>query len=214
SGKRGLAVPSPGHPIHATESQADGFQGRHIAVQGLSGYRTFLRGHRRHHRLSEPGDRCTGSRGPFQHPTQKVVRCAQRGFGGAHVTAELVPALRDALEQTLPAHEVALEISDDAEKLYLYYPSAVENTDAYLRPSVLIEFGGRNATLPQDSVTIVPDVAVHVPGLVFPTAQVAVLSPIRTFWEKATLIHVECHRPDLRVGAERLVLPAESKETS
>ena len=131
-----------------------------------------------------------------------------------HVTAELVPALRDALEQTLPAHEVALEISDDAEKLYLYYPSAVENTDAYLRPSVLIEFGGRNATLPQDSVTIVPDVAVHVPGLVFPTAQVAVLSPIRTFWEKATLIHVECHRPDLRVGAERLVLPAESKETS
>ena len=121
-----------------------------------------------------------------------------------HVTEELVPALRDALAQALPAHEFALEVSDDAEKLWLYYPSAVENTDAYLRPSMLIEFGGRNATLPQDSVTIVPDVAAHVPGLVFPSAQVAVLSPMRTFWEKATLIHVECHRPDLRVGAERL----------
>jgi len=121
-----------------------------------------------------------------------------------HVTEELVPALRDALAQALPAHEFALEVSDDAEKLWLYYSSAVENTDAYLRPSVLIEFGGRNATLPQDSVTIVPDVSAHVPGLVFPSAQVAVLSPMRTFWEKATLIHVECHRPDLRVGAERL----------
>jgi len=121
-----------------------------------------------------------------------------------HVTEELVPALRDALAQALPAHEVALEVSDDAEKLWLYYSSAVENTDAYLRPSVLIEFGGRNATLPQDSVTIKPDVAAHVPGLVFPSAQVAVLSPMRTFWEKATLIHVECLRPALRVGAERL----------
>jgi len=66
---------------------------------------------------------------------------------------------------------------------------------AYLRPSVLIEFGGRNATLPRDREDIIPDVASPlVPGVVFPSAQVAVLSPLRTFWEKATLIHVECHR--------------------
>jgi hypothetical protein len=122
----------------------------------------------------------------------------------AHVTGELVPALRAALAQALPAHEIAIEVSDDAEKLWLYYPSAVENTDAYLRPSILIEFGGRNATLPQDTMTIVPDVATHVTDLAFPSAQVAVLSPMRTFWEKATLIHVECHRPELRAGAERL----------
>lgn len=69
----------------------------------------------------------------------------------AHVTDELVPALRAALAQALPTHEIAIEVSDDAEKLWLYYPSAVENTDAYLRPSILIEFGGRNATLPQDA---------------------------------------------------------------
>ncbi len=121
-----------------------------------------------------------------------------------HVTQELVPALRDALAEALPGYEMTLEVSDDAEKLWLFYPSAVENTDAYLRPSVLIEFGGRNATLPQDTLTITPDVAAHVPGLLFPDAQVAVLSPMRTFWEKATLIHVECHRPALRAGAERL----------
>ena len=121
-----------------------------------------------------------------------------------HVTGELVPALREALAQALPRREIAIEVSEDAEKLWLYYPSAVENTDAYLRPSVLIEFGGRNATLPQDRLAIVPDVATHVPELAFPSAEVVVLSPMRTFWEKATLIHVECHRPQIRAGAERL----------
>ncbi len=121
-----------------------------------------------------------------------------------HVTGELVPALHQALEQALPEREIAIEVSEDAEKLWLYYPSAVENVDTYLRPSVLIEFGGRNATLPQETLTIVPDVASHVPDLAFPSAAVTVLSPMRTFWEKATLIHVECHRPTLRQGAERL----------
>jgi hypothetical protein len=121
-----------------------------------------------------------------------------------HVTEALAPALRDALAQALPRHEIAIEVSDDAEKLWLYYPSAVENAAAYLRPGILIEFGGRNATLPQDTVTIVPDVAAQVQGLAFPSAEVAVLSPMRTFWEKATLIHVECHRPGLRASAGRL----------
>jgi len=121
-----------------------------------------------------------------------------------YVTKELVSTLQDALAAALPAHTPNLEVSEDAEKLWLFYPSAVENVDAYLRPSVLIEFGGRNATLPQDTVDIMPDVASLVPGVVFPSAQVAVLSPLRTFWEKATLIHVECHRPDLRPSAERL----------
>lgn len=121
-----------------------------------------------------------------------------------HVTQELVPELQAALKRTMPTYEVTTEINEDAEKVWLYYPSAVENTDDYLRPSILIEFGGRNATLPQDILTIVPDVATHVPTLAFPVAQVSVLSPQRTFWEKATLIHVECHRPDLRAGAQRL----------
>ncbi|EPA95366.1 nucleotidyl transferase AbiEii/AbiGii toxin family protein [Pseudomonas mandelii] len=121
-----------------------------------------------------------------------------------HVSRELVPALREALAQGVPGWEITIEVSEDGEKLWLYYPSAVENTDAYLRPSVLIEFGGRNATLPQNTLTIVPDMATYVPELVFPSAEVAVLSPMRTFWEKATLIHVECHRPEIRTGAERL----------
>ena len=121
-----------------------------------------------------------------------------------YITQELVPALRRSLNDAFPAQEIAMEIGEDAEKVWIYYPSAVENTDAYLRPSIQLEFGGRNATLPQDLLTLKPDIAEHVTGLVLPVAHVAVLSPLRTFWEKATLIHVECHRPQLRPSAERL----------
>ena len=121
-----------------------------------------------------------------------------------HVKDELVPALRAALALALPKQPTSIEVSADAEKLWVYYPSAVENTDTYMRSSILIEFGGRNSTLPQSTLAIAPDVAVHVPGLALPTAQVSVLSAARTFWEKATLIHVECHRPGLKPSAQRL----------
>ena len=64
----------------------------------------------------------------------------------------------------LPAQATSIEISDDAEKLWLFYPSAVENTDSYMRPSILFEFGGRNSTLPQSMLAITPDIAKHVPA--------------------------------------------------
>lgn len=121
-----------------------------------------------------------------------------------HVIQELVPALQSALAAALPTIALNLVVSDDAEKLWVYFPSAVENSDDYVRPAILIEFGGRNSTLPQSTLTITPDIAEFVPNLDLPVAQVVVLSATRTFWEKATLIHVECHRPNLRPSAERL----------
>jgi hypothetical protein len=41
------------------------------------------------------------------------------------------------------------------------------------------------------------------PALRFPAASVTVLSPERTFWENATLIHAECSRGSLRATADR-----------
>jgi hypothetical protein len=121
-----------------------------------------------------------------------------------HIKQNLVPELESALKEAMPDYKISLKISDDAEKLWIYYPSFNQISNDYLQPSILIEFGGRNSTLPQQLITITPDVAEHVPTIEWPKAQVSVLSPTRTFWEKATLIHVECHRPQLRLGAERL----------
>jgi len=83
----------------------------------------------------------------------------------AHVTDELAPALQAALATALPTQPTSLKLSADAEKLWVFYPSAVENTDSYVRPSILIEFGGRNSTLPQSTLAITPDIAEHVPNL-------------------------------------------------
>jgi hypothetical protein len=66
------------------------------------------------------------------------------------------------------------------------------------------EFGGRNITEPNELHVVRPDIAQHVPTLEFPSSQVSVLSPARTFWEKATLMHVECQRGEFRTSAERL----------
>ena len=69
---------------------------------------------------------------------------------------------------------------------------------------VLLEFGGRNVIDPNERHEIVPDIAALIPDLDWPAATVTVLSPKRTFWEKATLIHVACHRRQLANKPDRL----------
>ena len=80
----------------------------------------------------------------------------------------------------------------------------MEVTDEYIRSQVLIELGGRNVIDPNETHTVSPYIAELTEGLVYPSCDVVVLSPERTFWEKATLIHVECNRGKLRASAERL----------
>jgi len=43
-----------------------------------------------------------------------------------HVMDELVPTLQAVLATALPAQATSIEISDDAEKLWVFYPSAIE----------------------------------------------------------------------------------------
>ena len=64
--------------------------------------------------------------------------------------------------------------------------------------------GGRNVVDPNERHEVAPEIAALTPDLDWRAAAVTVLSPARTFWEKATLIHVECHRGRLASGPERL----------
>jgi hypothetical protein len=89
------------------------------------------------------------------------------------------------------------------EKLYIYYPSVFSKDSAhYVKDNVLIEFGGSNKTEPNEKHTVKPYLSIE--GLIFPSAEVSVFSPARTFWEKVTLIHVECHRGRLIGVPDRL----------
>jgi len=87
-----------------------------------------------------------------------------------------------------------VELSEDGERFYLHYPSPISSGAAYMGDWILVEFGGRNVTEPSGLHSLTPDIAAELPDLHFPISNVTVLSPERTFWEKATLIHVECHR--------------------
>ena len=122
----------------------------------------------------------------------------------SHVRDAVAPALDAAARRLGADGGYDIHVGDDGETLRLAYPSAVERRDAYVRNEVLLEFGGRNVIDPNERHMIVPDIAAMTDGLDWPAATVTVLSPARTFWEKATLVHVECHRRRLADRPDRL----------
>jgi hypothetical protein len=124
------------------------------------------------------------------------------------INQELVKFSRDKLLTALACDEVGvkLELEEKPDvKIYVDYPTALPiQSSSYLKEYVLVELGARNPTEPNDNHTVVTDVSVCFPKIQFPEAQVSVLSPIRTFWEKATLIHAKISSGSLEKQAERL----------
>ncbi len=114
------------------------------------------------------------------------------------------PALDVAADRLGADGRHAVHIGDDGETIRFAYSSAVEEPRGYVASEVLLEFGGRNVIDPNEQHMIAPDITDETPRLDYPTTTVTVLSPVRTFWEKATLIHVECHRRRLADSPERL----------
>jgi hypothetical protein len=108
------------------------------------------------------------------------------------------PHFEILLSQLSERPTTAIKISADGEKLFIPYPSRFGKDE-----SVLLEFGGRNVILPNEDHRLRPYVAAELPDLGFPEATVQVLSPRRTFWEKATLIHVACNRSSPNLDSDR-----------
>lgn len=89
----------------------------------------------------------------------------------------------------------------DGENIYFHYPSILDKTD-YKRGFIKLEFGARNTIEPSK----IHNIGTYIDKInnAKSNIKVNVLSPERTFWEKATLIHVECHRGRLANTPERL----------
>ncbi len=116
----------------------------------------------------------------------------------------VVPFIQTELNRLGFSEMCSIEVDDTGEKIWVSYPSVIEARDEYLKSQVLIELGGRNVIDPNECHSVEPYVSPLIPDLVFPKGLVTVLSSERTFWEKATLIHVECNRNKLRENAQRL----------
>ena len=91
-------------------------------------------------------------------------------------------------------------IRAEAERLYIGYEPLFEPR-GIVRPEVQVDFGARSTGEPHAVHPVVCDASAHLPGLVFPEARPVTMLPERTFWEKATSMHVYCLQG--RVRGER-----------
>ncbi|MBB4577551.1 nucleotidyl transferase AbiEii/AbiGii toxin family protein [Rhizobium lentis] len=109
------------------------------------------------------------------------------------VSDSVEPVIAGALrDQSLPA---AIRLEDYT--LYLDY-DAVSSGSGYVAPSVMLEFGARSTGEPASIRDVGCDASGHVDGVEFPKASPRVMHAERTFWEKATAIHVFCLQERLR----------------
>lgn len=114
-----------------------------------------------------------------------------------HTKSVIRPHFENLVAKLAEKPPKPITISEDGEKLFIPYPSRFG-----LDESVFLEFGGRNVIAPSEEYTLKPYIAAKIPDLQFPEATVRVLSASRTFWEKATLIHVACNRSDTKLDAD------------
>jgi hypothetical protein len=85
--------------------------------------------------------------------------------------------------------------SEDPNTLNVQYPAAF--ADDYLRPEVRLEVGPLASWLPFDNYTISPYAAEEFAQVFERTeCRVKAIKAERTFWEKATILHHEAHRPE------------------
>jgi hypothetical protein len=111
------------------------------------------------------------------------------------VGAEIVPRLTHDLERS----GLSATVRSEGDKVFIDYAPMATGT-GYVAPAVMLEFGARSTGEPSERRTIGCDAAAYLPGLEFPTATPKVMRAERTFWEKATAIHVFCVQGEFRGG--------------
>jgi hypothetical protein len=145
-----------------------------------------------------------GENDPERAPSAKKTRERLEALSvacGLKIRKVLVPELERRFQTVLDDAGKAwrLEIDDeDPQAVRFYYPGHPGSTlpGAVILPYVKIESGARSDDWPAESKPIRSYAAEQVPTeFKRPACDVRVLGMERTFWEKATLLHAECHRP-------------------
>ena len=112
----------------------------------------------------------------------------------AYVRDTIKPAFEARVAAQVPGGRIVPD-PDDELSLLLEYPT-VFPPDGYLRPSVKMEFGARSDIDPSETPEIRPYIVETLPDLAGGAFYVRALSPRRTFWEKAMLLHEETYREE------------------
>lgn len=108
--------------------------------------------------------------------------------------------IRPVLENALHAAGLQADLNIDGEnrdKLIVAYP-ALRTGTGYVSATVQLEFGARATGEPHQFHPVTCDIAPWIEGVGFPAARPLTMAAERTFWEKATAIHVYCLQGRLR----------------
>lgn len=137
-------------------------------------------------------------------PAQRAKRVEDLGKRCAtRVRDQFQPALEEAITSLLGRVSGGakwLQFEMDAvagtPNLWFAYPSALPPAASYIVQRVKLEFGSLTRQQPRGNYPIAPMLATTLgAGYEDFASQVVALELERTFWEKATILHAEYHRP-------------------
>lgn len=125
-----------------------------------------------------------------------------------HIRESIKPVLTARMHELLPfssAWKLENDPSDSDDQTLLFEYPSVFGVSGYIRPVVKIEFGARSDTEPSEHPGIEPYLAGAFPGVLESCVfTVQTVTPERTFWEKAMLLHEETWRPPEHSPKSRL----------
>jgi hypothetical protein len=135
-----------------------------------------------------------------QTQAEKVLIPALIAASQVALRERLVPALTEAVTGMLPATQSwRISIKEDADQpsVVFDYPQAGGVLSRYVRPCVLLEFVPRSEPIPSAEATIRPYLWSALEGVCKePDVRVRHITVARTFWEKATILHMYHHYPE------------------
>ena len=105
------------------------------------------------------------------------------------VAEHALPALESNLNET----GVSAHIRTEGEQIFVSYDPLFDEY-GFVKPEVMVEFGARSTGEPREEHVIECDAADYLTEVTFPSCRTFVMLAQRTFWEKATAIHVFCRQ--------------------
>lgn len=143
-----------------------------------------------------------GEQDPRQENISKTKRAAildkMMAECRRYIGTEFLDVLRTRCREILGTTDAwSLDVSgQDPNVVQFRYPSSSAKSVAYVAPQVVLELGTHAEFVPHDRFTIRSFAGEEFPKVVADSdiAVVALLAK-RTFWEKATILHAEYHRP-------------------
>ena len=119
---------------------------------------------------------------------------------------QVVGALSTAKDIDLGLERIEFQIDSQTRSpvLLFHYPATQPSGFDYLKRSVKLEFGSLTEQRPTGRYKVKPWLADAFAQLFEDwSCDVVALEIERTFWEKATILHAECHRPDDKPTPDR-----------